>query len=172
MLLGSILYNKFFQLWEFRVTIALSSFINFFAGALGLLFVTNAHRILGFNDVVFYMVKAAFKDTLVLAFIDLPAMVLFAKITPPHIEGTGFAILTGALNLTNATLSLVMGSLLNNWLFGVTKANLESANMLYLVETETLLSLTPLIYLKLIPTRKAVLKVQQMFEEEQEKIMM
>jgi len=59
--------------------------------------------------------------------------VLFAKITPPYIEATVYALLTGMYNLSNFTVSPMMGVLINRVFVNVTNSNLDDFYKLLLI---------------------------------------
>lgn len=61
--------------------------------------------VLFFTDVTFSMMS--------FTLYVLPIMALFAKITPPQIEGTIFAFLTGTKNLSNIFISPALGVFIN-----------------------------------------------------------
>ena len=50
---------------------------------------------------------------------------LFAKITPPKIEGTIFATLTGTMNFGNTVISPGIGTWINHQFVGVNKRDLS-----------------------------------------------
>jgi hypothetical protein len=113
LLLGSVMYSKYFFKWEFRTILTQSNVIVFVGGIIGVIFILNLHQYIGLNDVFFYGIQSFFEDALLLAFIDLPCMVLFAKVIPKNIEGTVFAFLTGTINFGNGVVSPTTGSLIN-----------------------------------------------------------
>ena len=76
-------------------------------------FVMRWNRWVGISDIAFTVITTAFTDTLLLAFTQLPTLVLFARLTPDHIEATLFAVLTGVFNFVNSVLSPSVGVLLN-----------------------------------------------------------
>lgn len=55
----------------------------------------------------------------------LPTLALFAKITPPKIEGTVFAFLTGTTNLANNVIAPMIGVWINENFVGVTADDLS-----------------------------------------------
>ena len=59
-----------------------------------------------FTDIVF--------NTLSAILYSLPLMSLFAKVTPPRIEGTIFAFLTGTMNFGNTVISPAVGTFINH----------------------------------------------------------
>jgi hypothetical protein len=65
------------------------------------------------NDLTFIIFTNLITDILALSFSILPVQVLFAKITPKHIEATVFALLTGTSNMAGGVLSPMVGAWLN-----------------------------------------------------------
>ena len=149
LLAGIIIFNKYLKQKEVRNMLKYAILISFIGQVFSLLF---ALRLTYINDVAFVIVTSSVTDTLGLAFSQMPTMVLFAKITPHHIEATVFAVLTGMFNLCNAVISPNVGILINKSFIGVTSNNLE--NYYILVVITLCLSLTPLIFLNLIPLKK------------------
>lgn len=97
-------------------------------------------------------------DVFILAFTMLPTMVLFAKITPDHIEATIFAVLTGMFNFCNGWISPNMGILINQSFVGVSSGNLQNYYVLVMITLG--MSLTPLIFVRLIPLKRD-LKIEE-----------
>jgi hypothetical protein len=75
------------------------------------MFVLRLNLSVGISDLQFTVLMSVFSGTAGLAFSLLPTLILFAKITPHHIEATVFAMLTGAYNLANNVGSPLLGSL-------------------------------------------------------------
>ena len=96
-------------------------------------FIMELNLHLGLNDIVFYGFFSLFGDALLLSFLNLPAMALFAKVTPKHIEGTGFALLTGTINLADSVIMPLMGSLYNDLFVGLTNENIDKSKMSTLI---------------------------------------
>lgn len=86
-------------------------------------------------------------------FVFLPMSVIFAKITPPHIEATSFALLAGISNFRSIMRSW-LGSAVNNYFVGVTKEDLSEYWKLVLICF--FCSFIPLFFLFLIPTKKTI----------------
>jgi len=80
-------------------------------------------------------------------------MVLFAKITPKRVEATAFAMLTGTSNLTS-TMRAWIGTSINTAFVGVTEDNLDDYYILVIIST--VMSITPLLYLWLLPSRAVI----------------
>ena len=106
------------------------------------------------DDVTYILFTTALTDTLLLGLTQLPTLVLFAKITPNHVEATVFAVLTGLFNFVSLVLSPNIGILLNKLFVGVTSANLYNYYQLALIGT--FCSLTPFAFIRLIPTKAEV----------------
>jgi len=53
-------------------------------------------------------------------------MVLFAKITPAHVEATMFAFLCSVTNAANSFPGRILGALINKWFVGVTTEDMSS----------------------------------------------
>jgi len=85
-------------------------------------------------------------------------MVLFAKITPENIEATLFAFLTGTFNFANSVLAPMAGSTINDKFVGVTSADLSNFKTLCLIGVVS--SLLPFFYLRLIPLKEEIKKMQ------------
>ena len=167
-MIGAVLYNRYLQRYEFRTLLSIANLIAFFAAVLGIVFILDLHKLIWMPDVLFFCIQAFFEDSLLLAFVDLPAMVLFAKVTPKRIEGTVFALLTGIINFTYS-LSTAVGGFINDGLLDepVTTKNLSSDNFLVLVSIECACCLLPLLFMFLIPLRKTVEELQERFALEE-----
>ncbi len=116
--MSTILYNRFLKQVEIRTLFKYSILIGFIGSVFTLMFVLRLNLALGINDLVFIVFTSTIVDTLNLAFSLMPALVLFARITPNHIEATVFAFLTSVNNLNNVISSNV-GVLINNLFVGV-----------------------------------------------------
>lgn len=88
---------------------------------------------LGISDLAFIICTSSVVDTLSLAFSQLPTLVLFAKITPHHIEATVFAVLTGVFNLANFVIAPNIGVVVNKWFVGVTSQHLDRYYILVMI---------------------------------------
>lgn len=105
LLAGILLYQRFFKHYEIRTMLTWSVYLIFLGHFTSLFFVLRLTTYFGINDVFYVTVTTCITDTLSLAFSQLPTLVLYAKITPVHIEATVFAILTGTHNLCASVLS-------------------------------------------------------------------
>ena len=129
LLIGSVLYAKIFKNFEFRNLMTIANFISFTGGLLGVMFIWSWNEKIGIPDKVFYGIYIVIIEALAMCFIDLPGMVLIAKITPKHIEGTVFAFLTGVINMSAGVISPMVGSYVNDLFFKVKMENINDDTM-------------------------------------------
>ena len=93
-------------IWAMAMS-ALGNFLNFtFAKRWNLEVDISDMAFLLFTDIVF--------NTLSTILYSLPLLSLFAKVTPPRVEGTIFAFLTGTMNFGNTVISPGMGTFINH----------------------------------------------------------
>jgi hypothetical protein len=152
---GVIMYNKWFKHREIRILLKYSLILGFFSQIMNLGFILRLNvQWLGVSDVTYILFTTALTDTLLLGLTQLPTLVLFAKITPNHVEATVFAVLTGVFNFVNTVLSPNMGILLNKLFVGVTSAHLD--NYYQLAVMGMFCSLIPWAFIRLIPTKAEV----------------
>lgn len=76
------MYAKCLKSWEFRTVMTLANLWSFLGGAFGLMFLGGWNEKIGLSDKMFYACYIFLIEALGMAFIDLPGMVLLAKITP------------------------------------------------------------------------------------------
>jgi hypothetical protein len=89
-------------------------------------------------------------------------MVLFAKIIPEKIEASLFAFLMGLTNLSYLFVSGNLAVVINLEFVGVTYDDTSRVWELYAIQA--VMSLIPLCFIWLIPTRDEVAKVQRCYE--------
>ncbi|MBE7381614.1 MAG: folate/biopterin family MFS transporter [Leptolyngbya sp. SIO1E4] len=145
-LIGIWVFQRFLKAVPFRVIFAWSTILSTLFGFTTLLLVTHANRAIGIDDQWFSL-----GDSLILTVMGeisfMPVLVLSARICPPGVEATLFALLMSVLNLAGL-LSHEFGAILTHWL-GVTETDFKS---LWLLVTLTNLStLLPLPLLFLLP---------------------
>jgi hypothetical protein len=88
--------------------------IGLFGGLSTLIFTLRLNLLFGMNDIAFIVFTSVITDTLSPAFSTMPLLVLYAKITPHHIEATVFAFITGVNNFSMTVLSPMMGAFIND----------------------------------------------------------
>lgn len=145
-LLGVFLFQRFFKTVPFRKIFAWSTILSSLLGMTTLLLVTHANRALGIDDYWFSL-----GDSLILTVIGqiayMPVLVLAARLCPPGVEATLFALLMSVSNLAGL-LSYESGALLTH-LFGVTENQFD--NLWLLVILTNLSTLLPLPFINWLP---------------------
>lgn len=145
-LLGIWVFQRFLKAVPFRIIFAWSTLLSTLFGFTTLLLVTHANRAIGIGDQWFSL-----GDSLILTVMGeiafMPVLVLSARICPPGVEATLFALLMSVLNLAGL-LSHELGAVLTHWL-GVTETNFD--NLWLLVTLTNLSTVLPLPLLFLLP---------------------
>ena len=90
------------------------------------------------------------------AFEVMSAMTLLAKIIPPRVESSMFAMLAGFLALSYWFLARIIGNGVNLF-FGVTIESLDDLWKLYLVQS--MVALVPVLFVWLLPLREQVKRI-------------
>jgi folate/biopterin transporter len=149
-LVGVWLFQRFLKNLPYRVIFGWSTVISTVIGLSTLLLVTHANRALGISDRWFSM-----GDSLVLTVMGqiafMPVLVLAARLCPPGVEATLFALLMSVVNLAGL-LSYESGALLMHW-FGITDHNFNNLTLLVLITN--LSTLLPLPLLGWLPAAEA-----------------
>ncbi|MGB3300759.1 MAG: folate/biopterin family MFS transporter [Phormidesmis sp.] len=150
-LIGIWVFQRFLKEVSFRKIFGWSTVISAALGMTALLLVTHANRALGIDDHWFSL-----GDSLVLTVAGqiafMPVLVLSARLCPPGVEATLFALLMSVVNLAGL-LSHELGALLTHWL-AVTET--DFTNLWLLVLLTNVSTLLPLPLLKLLPETSAV----------------
>ncbi|MEL6489285.1 MAG: folate/biopterin family MFS transporter [Cyanobacteria bacterium J06634_6] len=156
-LIGIWIFQRFLKEVSFRKIFAWSTVISAALGMTTLILVTHLNRSLGIDDQWFSL-----GDSLVLTVAGqiafMPVLVLSARLCPPGVEATLFALLMSVVNLSGL-LSHELGALLTHQL-GVTETDFSNLWLLVLITNTT--TLLPLPLLGLLPAASAV----DAFEEE------
>lgn len=143
-LLGIWVFQRFLRTVPFRTIFAWSTVLSSLLGMSMLLLVTHANRALGIDDQWFSL-----GDSLVLTVMGeiafMPVLVLSARLCPPGVEATLFALLMSIVNLAGL-LSHELGALLTQWL-GITETNFDHLWQLVLLTNLTTLLPLPLLFL-------------------------
>ena len=149
-LLGIWIFQRFLKTVPFRTIFAWSTVLSTLLGMTTLLLVTHTNRTLGIDDHWFSL-----GDNLILTVMGeiafMPVLVLSARICPPGVEATLFALLMSVMNLAGL-LSQELGAVLTHW-FGVTETQFD--NLWLLVVVTNLTTLLPLPLLFLLPRASA-----------------
>lgn len=145
-LLGIWLFQRFFKNVPFRTFFAFTTVLSAALGMTALLLVTHTNRALGIDDHWFSL-----GDSLILTVMGqiayMPVLVLAARLCPPGVEATLFALLMSVTNLAGL-LSYEFGALLMHWL-GITENNFQSLWLLVVIAN--LSTLLPLPFINWLP---------------------
>ncbi|MFM6189383.1 MAG: folate/biopterin family MFS transporter [Planktothrix sp.] len=142
-LMGVWLFQRFFKSIPFRLIFFWSTIISTGLGMTMLLLVTHTNRSLGIDDYWFSL-----GDSLILTVVGqiayMPVLVLAARLCPPGVEATLFALLMSVVNLSGL-ISYELGALLTHW-FGITETNFNQLWLLVIVTNLSTLLPLPLIH--------------------------
>ncbi|HEY9621238.1 MAG TPA: folate/biopterin family MFS transporter [Crinalium sp.] len=145
-LLGVWLFQRFFKAVPFRTIFGWTTVISTVLGMTMLLLVTHTNRAIGIDDHWFSL-----GDSLILTVMGqiayMPVLVLAARLCPPGVEATLFALLMSVTNLAGL-LSYEMGAGLMH-LLGITETNFD--RLWLLVVITNLSTLLPLPFLGWLP---------------------
>lgn len=119
---GTLAYNQWLKDHETRSLMVVACLTNLIGAIGSLMFCRNI--LFGMDPYWFMMMSSAVTDVLYNAFVNLPGMVLFAKLIPGNIESSMFALLTGLMNFSNLFAAKMLGNYVNSF-FGVTQENLH-----------------------------------------------
>ena len=149
-LVGIAIFQRFLKTVPFRTIFAWATVLAAAGGMTTLLLVTHANRGLGIDDRWFSLGDSAILTVMgQIAF--MPVLVLSARLCPPGVEATLFALLMSIVNLAGLV-SHELGALLTQWLH-VTETDFE--NLWLLVTITNLTTLLPLPLLFLLPSASA-----------------
>jgi Na+/melibiose symporter-like transporter len=163
LILGIFIYQRFFKETEPRIIMCCAMVLICIASFFDMCFVLRWNLKLGIPDVAWVICSSTAMGTLIFAFLILPPGVLFAKLTPAHVEATMYAF-TSSVAAMVMPLSKFMGVFLNKVTFDVKFESLDQLWKLYVLQI--IFSLTPLLYIWLLPTWAEVAKVQELLLEQ------
>lgn len=145
-LLGVWVFQRYLKTLPLRTIFFWSTILSALLGLSSLILVTHLNRQWGISDQWFSL-----GDSLILAVMGqiafMPVLVLAARLCPPGIEATLFALLMSISNLANLV-SHELGALLTHWL-GITEHNFDRLWLLVLITN--LSTLLPLPLLNWLP---------------------
>jgi folate/biopterin transporter len=148
-LLGIWMFQRFFRTVPFRTFFGWTIVVSALLGMTMLLLVTHANRAIGIDDHWFSL-----GDSLILTVMGqiayMPVLILAARLCPPGVEATLFALLMSVTNLA-ALVSYELGAGLMHWL-DVTEDNFS--NLWLLVIITNLSTLLPLPFLGWLPGKE------------------
>lgn len=142
-LLGIWLFQRFFKSVPFRTIFFWSTIISTLLGMTMLLLVTHTNRTLGIDDHWFSL-----GDSLILTVMGqiayMPVLILAARLCPPGVEATLFALLMSISNLAGL-ISYQLGGVLTYYL-GITETNFDQLWLLVMITNLSTLLPIPLIH--------------------------
>jgi folate/biopterin transporter len=145
-LVGVWIFQRFLKTIPFRVIFGWSTVLSAILGMSMLLLVTHANRTLGIDDRWFSL-----GDSLILTVMGqiayMPVLVLAARLCPPGVEATLFALLMSVNNLASL-FSYQLGAFLMRW-FGITQNNFDLLWVLVVIANVS--TLLPLPFLSWLP---------------------
>ncbi len=149
-LVGVWIFQRFLKSVPFRVIFGWSTVLSTVLGMTMLLLVTHTNRALGIDDRWFSL-----GDSLILTVMGqiayMPVLVLAARLCPPGVEATLFALLMSVSNLAGMV-SYELGAFAMHWL-NITETNFESLWLLVLITN--LSTLLPLPFLNWLPAAES-----------------
>lgn len=150
-LVGIWIFQRFLKTVPFRVIFGWSTVISTVLGMTMLLLVTHTNRALGIDDHWF-----SIGDSLILTVMGqiayMPVLVLAARLCPPGVEATFFALLMSVTNLAGLV-SHELGAVLMYQL-GITETNFNAMWLLVLIAN--LSNLLPLPFLSWLPAANSL----------------
>lgn len=145
-LIGIWLFQRFLRSVPFRVFFGWATIISATLGMTMLLLVTHTNRAIGIDDHWFSL-----GDSLILTVMGqiayMPVLVLAARLCPPGVEATLFALLMSVTNLAGLV-SYELGAVLMHWL-GISETNFSQLWLLVVITN--LSTLLPLPFLGWLP---------------------
>lgn len=150
LLIGSQMFNKCFIDTEYRRLIIIDALITIVFAPIQFVFVCRWNLAWGISDMYFVFFLDMVDEIISQCFIFLPMSVIFAKITPRHIEATSFAMLAGISNF-RITMRSWIGSAVNDLFVGVSQDDLT--DYWKLITVAFICSFIPLFFLYLIPSK-------------------
>jgi folate/biopterin transporter len=145
-LIGVWIFQRFLKTLPFRVIFGWSTVLSAVLGMTMLLLVTHTNRTLGIDDRWFSL-----GDSLILTVMGqiayMPVLVLAARLCPPGVEATLFALLMSVSNLASIS-SYQLGAVLMRW-FDITQNNFDSLWLLVVIANVS--TLLPLPFLNWLP---------------------
>ena len=149
-LIGVIIYEKFCKDIEVRQIVWFSIVMSCLSGFCDFGLAKRWNLALGISDLAYLYTTSIFFGIIGNAISFLPLLSLFAKIVPKRVEGTLYAFMTGAMNLSGGVLAPMVGVYINDKFVGVTSDNLKGYSTLCLISF--ILTFATFILLPLIPT--------------------
>lgn len=165
-IVGALIYKAWCRNIDTRWMIFFAMVIGVLSSFLAFVFAKRWNLEWGVPDLIFLMFTDVVFSTVGVILYTLPILALFAKITPPKIEGTIFAFLTGTMNLANTIVAPNVGAFINHQFVGVNKKDLSNYPTLTLISF--IGSVIIFALLPLVPTRTQIKEWKAIRSEEAE----
>ena len=124
-IIGALIYKAVCRNIETRWMVFFAFVVNVIGSFLNYAFAKRWNLDWGIPDLYFLLFTDVVFSVISTILYSLPILALFAKITPPRVEGTIFAFLTGTMNFSGTVISPAVGTWLNNKFVGVNKNDLS-----------------------------------------------
>lgn len=149
LLVGTLLYNKYFTEMEFRSLILMDAVLTILIAPFTYILVFRKTVDWGISDMSIIIFSSTVSEILSTCFIFLPMSIIMTKICPKHIEATSFALLTGVHNFRYDIRSWI-GAWINERFVEVTEDDLSKYWILVTIGLVT--AFLPLLFIWMIPT--------------------
>lgn len=151
-ILGAMFYKAYGRHRETRTMVTFAMCISATGSLMQYFFAKRWNLEVGVSDFFFLLFTDVVFNVLGVLFFGLPVFAFIAKVTPPGVEGTIYASLSGMADLSFSVIAPLTGSLINQNAIGVSKDNMEGYPTLIFI---TLIgSLLTFIAIPMIPTKK------------------
>lgn len=167
-IIGALIYKAWCRNIDTRWMIFFAMCVGVLSAFLQFTFAKRWNLSMGIPDVAFLLFTDVVFSTVGVILYTLPILALFAKITPPRIEGTIFAFLTGTMNLGNTIIAPNVGAFENKQFVGVNKKDLSKYWVLILIQL--IGSILVFALLPLIPTRSQLKEWKAVRDDEYKEI--
>lgn len=131
--IGALIYKAWCRNIDTRWMVFFAMCVGITSNFLNYSFAKRWNLEIGIPDLAFLLFTDVVFSVVGVILYTLPILALFAKITPPKIEGTIFAFLTGTMNLANTIIAPNVGALINKEFVGVNKKDLSNYSTLCLI---------------------------------------
>lgn len=126
MVAGTIMYQVLFKNIEMRTLTYWSAFLGMFIYMIDYVQAKRWNLDLGISDMFLLCFGSSIIYAVQFALTQLPSIVLFQKLIPPHVESTMSAFSAGIVNISNGLLGQMIGVAVNKWFIGVTSDDLTN----------------------------------------------
>lgn len=151
-----------------RTLFYISTLVSVFGSCVNLFQIFRINIKWGISDMTVLLFGSSVMSAIQFALTQLPCLVLFQKITPPHVETTMTSFSASVVNLSNGFIGNLTGVFINNYFVGVTSTNMKYYYVL------TLIGLAACVFqwfcIPLIPVQEEIDKQIIFRQEEREQM--